>query len=143
MQVRLWLFPREDFAAWQATCCDRDDVPDFATYRRVIEGMAAQARERGHDVELVGITVPDMLRRLEEEGWENNTANRAAVLARARDVFDGRTVLGLKVGPTYIWSALVQMPRLRKGERRGESLAEIEEACSRLLDQFEAEHEAD
>jgi len=75
IMVCLWLFPEEDFPAYQEVYGD-DAVESYAELRRRVEGTAEMMRNAGYVVRVSRAPVADLQRVLAEQGWPNNRKNR-------------------------------------------------------------------
>lgn len=130
--VNLWRFPPEDFEEWREFVgAPRSRFGKYEHYIAELQGAAEQARTRGMQVEFIPLNVSTMKRILEQHGLDNNAENRAQIIAAGYGMMPDETVLGLKIGPNYVGSALVRGPELlASGETEGRSKDAIDEALS-------------
>jgi hypothetical protein len=83
--VCCWMFPEEDFEAWQEMIAEGDieaaklDCPSYASYREVIKSHRKDMHSSEMDTALVYFTVADMKAALEKEGLANTGKNRAKI----------------------------------------------------------------
>lgn len=78
-EITLWIFPRDDFAAWRAMP-DTPPLKSYDEYLTVLAAIQADKEREGAVVRRVEFPVATMLAELTRHGWPNDCKHRAAVL---------------------------------------------------------------
>ena len=117
--------------------CALPILTSYDGYEARLAEAAEELVKQGYEVELWQATVQEMRDCLRNLNYENTPANRAAVIAGRGPNGFGR-VLGIKLGASYIGSALIQRPELLgKAEtpvKDGDFRAAIREAIRAAAD---------
>lgn len=79
-EIKLWIFPETDFAAWCELVGD-PQVGNYAGYLTLVAALQADQEHSGRTVRRVQMTVAEMVAGLTANNWPNKPEHRAAVIA--------------------------------------------------------------